>query len=161
MKKTALVLVLFASLFAMSFRLTQKPEDPIYKNLKVLPKKITKQQLDSVMKHFTVALNVKCNFCHMRNDSTKAWDFASDANKHKLKAREMLKMTQKINDKFFDVAGTKGLNAKLMVTCYTCHNGHAEPRVAPSMTDERQGNGRPNSGDSTRWKQRMDSTRRQ
>jgi hypothetical protein len=161
MKKTALVVAVMASLIAMSFRLTEKPGDPIYKNLKVLPKNITKEQMDSVMHHVSNSLGVKCNFCHIRNDSTKTWDFPSDANKHKLQAREMMKMTQKINDKFFDVANTKGLNAKLMVTCYTCHNGHAEPRRTPPATDERQGAGRPNGGDSTRFRQRNDSTRRQ
>jgi hypothetical protein len=138
MKKTAFVLITLVSLVAMSFRITKK-EDPIYKNLKVLPKNITKEQMDSVMHHFTVSLGVKCNFCHVRNEATNTWDMASDGNKHKLVAREMMKMTEKINDKYFDVTGSKGLNAKLMVTCYTCHHGKAEPDVKPMPQEERQG----------------------
>jgi hypothetical protein len=104
-------------------------DDPIYKNLKVLPKRTTRHQMDSIMQHFTVSLNVKCNFCHVRKEDK--WDFASDDNKHKLVARNMMKMTDKINKKYFDVTGGKGLDAHLMVTCYTCHNGRPEPLTGP------------------------------
>ena len=38
-----------------------------------------------------------------------------------------MKLTQKINNKYFAVAGTKGLNATLLVTCYTCHRGSNDP----------------------------------
>jgi hypothetical protein len=96
MKKTFLVTLAFAGMIALSLAFT-KEEEPIYKNLKILPKNISKEQLDSVMHHFTASLNVKCNFCHVRNEEAKSWDFASDDNKHKLVAREMMKMTDKIN----------------------------------------------------------------
>jgi hypothetical protein len=128
MKRTVLVLLVLCSLFAMSFVIT-RPDPPLYKNLKVLPKNINKEQMDSVMHHFSLSLGVRCNFCHIRNDSTKTWDFASDANKHKLVAREMMKMTDKINEKYFDVAGSKNLSAALMVTCYTCHHGKVDPET--------------------------------
>ena len=139
MKKIVLVLMVLTSFVAMSFVITK--EDPLYKNLKVLPKKITKEQLDSVMKHFTVALNVKCNFCHARTADGKEWDFPSDANKHKLVAREMIKMTEKINKKYFDVGTGKGLSATYMVTCYTCHNGKSDPLTKPALQQNRQRNG--------------------
>lgn len=117
----------FVGMIGLSLAFTQK-EDPIYKNLKVLPKHITKEQMDSVMHHFTASLNVKCAFCHVRNEEAKTWDFASDDNKHKLVARDMMKMTDKINGKYFNVTGgKKNLNAQLMVTCYTCHHGSSEP----------------------------------
>jgi hypothetical protein len=144
MKKTALVIVLLTGLIAMSFRITERNEDPQWKNLKILPKNITKTQLDSVMKHYTLALGVKCNFCHVRPKAGEEWDYASDGNKHKLIAREMMTMTQKINDKHFEVANTKGLDAKLMVTCLTCHNGHPEPATLelhePKPEQNRNGN---------------------
>jgi hypothetical protein len=141
MKKTFLVTLGFAALIGSSLAFTGAGDDPVYKNLKILPKNITKPQMDSVMKSFTVALGVKCNFCHVRNEEANTWDFPSDANKHKLIAREMMKMTTKINDKYFDVAGgSKNLNAALMVTCYTCHNGRKEPlTVAPVKEEQRQG----------------------
>lgn len=127
MKKSMLVTISFVAMIVMSLAFTSN-DNPAYKNLKVLPKDITKDQLDSVMHHFSASLNVKCNFCHVRNEAAKSWDFASDENKHKLVARDMMKMMEKINDKYFNVTGSKkNLNAKLMVTCYTCHHGANEP----------------------------------
>ena len=105
-------------------------DDPKYKNLKILPKNITHEQMDSVMHHFSNSLGVNCQFCHLKIDSTNKWDFASDANKHKLVARDMMKMMDKINDKYFDLTGGKrDLNTQLMVTCFTCHHGKTEPEV--------------------------------
>jgi hypothetical protein len=141
MKKSFLVTTGLVMMIVISFAFTK--DDPRYKNLKVLPKDINKQQMDSVMKSFTVALGVKCNFCHVFNQEQKAMDFASDANKHKGIAREMLKMTAKINDKYFDVKNAKSLNADLEVTCYTCHNGKAHPAKLPTAA-------KPAAADSTR-----------
>lgn len=105
-------------------------QDDHYKNLKILPKDITEKQLDSVMHHFNVSLGVRCNFCHVRDTVNNKMDFASDGNKHKLVAREMMTMTYKINEKYFDLAGgKKDLNTQLMVTCYTCHHGKTEPET--------------------------------
>lgn len=130
MKKTVIVSLLFAAMISMSFVITAG--EPIYKNLKVLPKNINKEQMDSVMKHFTVSLGVKCNFCHTYNQELKAMDYASDANKHKGIAREMMKMTTKLNEKYFDVKDKTKLNAYQEVTCFTCHNGKAHPAKFPA-----------------------------
>ena len=121
MKKT--MLVVLGLVFVVTISLAFTRDDSPYKNLKILPKNITKEQMDSVMHHFTNSLNVHCNFCHVRNETTKQWDFAADDNKHKLIARDMMTMMDKINDKYFNVTGAKrDLNTKLMVTCFTCHN---------------------------------------
>lgn len=137
MKRTSLVTLGLMVMITVSLAFTK--DDPVYKNLKVLPKNITRQQMDSVMHHFSNSLGVRCNFCHVRNDSTKSWDFASDENKHKLAAREMMKMMDKINDKFFDVTGGKrDLTTQLMVTCYTCHHGSTEPATKPVMPERPQ-----------------------
>ena len=89
------------------------------------------------MHHFTGSLNVKCNFCHVRNEATKQWDHASDDNKHKLIAREMMQLTNEINDKYFDFTGGKRtITTQLMVTCYTCHRGEKQPDVkVPARLD--------------------------
>lgn len=137
MKRPLLVISGFVVMVSVSLAFTK--DDPIYKNLKILPKHITRQQMDSVMHHFTGSLNVRCNFCHVRNDSTRTWDYASDANPHKAKAREMMKMMDKINDKYFDVTGKKrDLNTQLMVTCYTCHHGSGEPATKPPVQERPQ-----------------------
>jgi hypothetical protein len=143
MKKSYLVTIGLVLMIVISSAFTK--DEPQYKNLKVLPKNTTKQQMDSVMKHFTVALGVKCNFCHVYNQEQKSMDFASDANKHKPIAREMMKMTSKINDKYFDVKRAERLDADLEVTCYTCHNGKAHPaKFAPAPKPQQA------AGDSTR-----------
>ena len=133
MKKISLVLLCMVGIVAMSFSFINSTQPPRYKNLKVLPKNTNKEQLDSVMKHFTVALGVKCNFCHVRlEDEQKSWDFASDDNHHKKVAREMMKMTININRKFFNVKDPKNLDAHLEVTCFTCHNGKPAPVSIPA-----------------------------
>ena len=136
MKKTFLVLLGLVMLTAVSMSFTGDKER-LYKNLKVLPKDITKPQMDSVMKSFTVALNVKCNFCHVKVEGTDNWDFPSDANKHKLVARDMYKMTSKINKKYFEYTGDKDDLAIQMVTCYTCHNGKKEPLAVPVVAEKK------------------------
>jgi hypothetical protein len=147
MKKSALVVSSFALMIITSLAFTK--DDPTYKNLKVLPKNITKEQMDSVMHHFTNSLGVKCNFCHVRTADGKDWNFAADDNKHKLVARKMITMTNKINDKYFDVTGKKTLDAKLMVSCYTCHHGKTDPETKPPIQEQNRQQ-RPPAIDSTR-----------
>lgn len=159
MKKSLLVTMGLAAAIFVSLAFTGH-DDPIYKNLKVLPKNITKQQMDSVMHHFSLSLGVRCNFCHVRNDSAKTWDFAADDNKHKLIAREMMTMTDKINDKYFDMTnGKRDLNTRLMVTCFTCHHGATEPATKPPMPpmDEQRG---PRPGNGMMPPPRPDSVKR-
>jgi hypothetical protein len=127
MKKSLLVTLSFLVMIIASLAFTTNDE-PNYKNLKILPKDITEKQMDSVMHHYTASLNVKCNFCHVKRAGEEHPDFASDENKHKLRTREMMEMTNKINEKWFDLTGGKmTIESPLMVTCYTCHHGSKEP----------------------------------
>jgi hypothetical protein len=134
MKKIIFVTLAFVGLVTVSCAVTQMksagPDNPRYTNLKVLPKDITHEQMDSVMHHYTASLNVKCNFCHVRTADNKDWDWASDANKHKLITRQMITMTNDINKKNFDhTGGAITLSSQLAVTCYTCHHGAKEPAI--------------------------------
>ena len=97
MNRTAWIVTGFGALVVLSLAFTKPQDEPLYKNLKVLPKRTTKQQMDSVMRHFTAALGVKCNYCHVFNQEQKAMDFASDANEHKGISRSMMKMMYKLN----------------------------------------------------------------
>jgi hypothetical protein len=136
MKKSFLTLAAFTTLIAASFSFDTADEGK-FKNLKVLPKNTTKEQMDVVMKHFNASLGVKCNFCHVYNQEAKAMDFASDSNKHKGIARDMMKMTQKINKKYFEWEGSyTALKDKLEVTCHTCHNGKKEPSSWPAIQEQ-------------------------
>lgn len=101
------------------------------KNLKVLPKDISHEDLENVMRGFKNALGVKCGFCHdPRKDDPKKLDFAGDENKHKGIARDMMRMTARINKKYFKENG----NETLKVTCFTCHHGNEEPKSQPEST---------------------------
>ena len=131
MKKAFFVTLAFVVMITISLAFTRK--DPGYKNLKILPQDITERQMDSVMHHFENSLGVKCGFCHVRNNDTREWDYASDDKKHKLVAREMMTMMDSINDRYFDLTGAKrDLNTQLMVTCFTCHHGKTEPETKPT-----------------------------
>lgn len=123
MRKTLLLslVVIVVAIGSLSFQ-----DQPKFKNLKVLSKNITSDELEIIMKEFKTALGVKCNFCHTQSktDPSKL-DFASDENKHKDIARGMMKMTARINKKYFkdDKQGA--------IKCFTCHNGEKEPKDPP------------------------------
>ncbi len=102
-----------------------------YKNLKVLSNHISDEQLERVMFSFQRQLGVTCLYCHVRSNDTdpEKSDFASDEKKEKRIAREMLRMTLKINKKYFDIAIDKKIVAKPVVWCKTCHRGLPVPRI--------------------------------
>lgn len=122
-------------IFSLAFTQQQEPH---YKNLKVLPKNITHDQLDSVMKHFARSLGVKCNFCHAPTADGKHLNFASDSLQHKLTARYMMKMTNKINKKFFKEMNKEHPGELQAVTCFTCHHGNEEPGNRPPAREEKR-----------------------
>jgi predicted metal-binding protein len=124
--KLLVSMVMILAIGCLSF-LTKDKDVLVFKgkNLKVLPKNISKEQLDEVMKGFNQALGVKCVHCHVKNENS--WDFASDEKKEKHIARKMFTMTRSINKKYF------GVNHKLFgtVTCMTCHQGGTKPKGKP------------------------------
>jgi len=121
--------------FLASMTLIQQPQQPPQQqeeaklvNLKVLPKNISRKDLERVMGNWAGSLGVRCNFCHATNSETRKTDFASDAKPEKLMARKMYLMAAKINRKFFKVDSKKdslGMMQLVNVNCYTCHHGVA------------------------------------
>lgn len=103
-------------------------DGPGYKNLKVLPRHISKEALDSTMKFYCVSLGVKCGFCHYRDTATQKIDFTSDQNPNKLIARNMIRMNERINKKYFR-SEDNSANIQTL-TCYTCHRGAERPLTA-------------------------------
>lgn len=78
------------------------------------------------MNHMVQALGVSCGTCHTRGN------FASDDNPKKIAARRMLEMTKAINKQFFpDHKPKPGESVLGRVTCYTCHQGEATPKLPP------------------------------
>ena len=135
LKRTYLVplaLLLAATLCSLS-----TPPEEKAKNLKVLPKNISHDDLMKEMRSYNKALGVKCDYCHAKlPDNPQKMDFVSDAKEEKETAREMLKMTFRINKKYFKSGkDEKGMQV-MTVTCYTCHNGQKEPASKPAGAEE-------------------------
>jgi cytochrome c553 len=118
--------VLAFTVVSMSAFMPQAPKKA--SNLKVLPKDISHEELDKIMDGYKVALGVRCSFCHAADKSDpKHMDFASDAKPEKEIARDMMRMTIKINKKYFHIKDADDTKAVLAVSCFTCHNGNAHP----------------------------------
>jgi len=101
------------------------PEKP--KNLQVLPKDWPGKKLQPVMIGFTRALGVRCSYCHKGEEGKplSTYDFASDDNPNKNRAREMLRMLDDINGhlKKIEPSGDQRVN----MWCNTCHRGRPRP----------------------------------
>jgi hypothetical protein len=99
-----------------------------FKNLKVLPKKISSKQLSKIMVDvFTDELGVSCNFCHAEEKGSTRLDYASDSKPEKEIARAMMRMTMGINRKYFRLKHAAIGDSIVAVSCVTCHNGKPHP----------------------------------
>jgi len=111
------------------------PEKPT--NLQVLPKDFTGARLRPVMRGFTTALGVRCSYCHKGEEGKPlgAYDFASDENPNKNRAREMLRMLGDINThlKSIQPSGDKRVN----MWCHTCHRGRPRPMTLSEELGEK------------------------
>ena len=91
------------------------------------------------MKGFNDALGVKCGFCHAPSKDTTVskWpDFASDEKPEKNIARSMMKMTLRINKKFFQVKHP-AFGEQMEIGCVTCHHGQPHPEQ-PAEEEHKQ-----------------------
>ena len=117
-------LIFIVSAFALVLPTTDAPAH--FKNLKVLPKNISEAELDKIMDNFSFALGVNCNYCHSKKENaTPKWDFASDVKPEKEMARNMMRMTNDINKKYFNFSKQKIVPER--VTCITCHKKQSIP----------------------------------
>lgn len=103
---------------------------PKPKNLKILPKNISHDDLMKVMHGFAGSLGVKCDFCHEAGADPRHLNFASDAKPEKKIARTMMRMTGTINKKYLSKVDVKEAKPEeTHVSCGTCHRGHKIPAV--------------------------------
>ncbi len=98
------------------------------RNLKILPKDISDEKLDSIMQTYNVALGVKCQFCHVTdNVFPDSLNYASDAEPMKENARNMMRMVIEINKNNFWFDKSQQPVYLKTVVCFTCHRGEAFP----------------------------------
>lgn len=107
------------------------PHQEGFKNLKVLPKDISEDDLRATMFAFTRALGVRCTFCHVAEpgaDHVKPEDFQKDDKVEKRVAREMMRMVHDINEDYLGHLEERE-KPQIDVKCATCHRGVAQPRM--------------------------------
>ena len=98
------------------------------KNLQVLPKDISRDELASQMRMIKLALGVECSHCHKGSDnrSYSDFDFASEVKDTKRIAREMMRMVPVINAMVSQF--NRSPDHKVVeVSCVTCHRGNNRP----------------------------------
>ena len=96
------------------------PADSVYKNLKIFNRMPAGRLLAVMNIGYSKSLGVSCGHCH----NTSQWD--SDEKKTKLIAREMAKMTQRINNELLkEITALKDP----IVNCTTCHRGKTKPAL--------------------------------
>jgi hypothetical protein len=107
-----------------------------YKNLKVLSKNISDDDMDFVMETFGVNLGANCLFCHPGKQTGTEFsiDYVTDKLQNKRIARDMLKMTMKLNKKYFNTTLTGLMNTRGKIWCKTCHQGSPVPILPPAKT---------------------------
>jgi hypothetical protein len=119
-------LLVFISLIGWGVAATSPSSKRVFKNLKVLPRRISPDALNDVMNNFRDAMGVECIFCHTRSkDSANVIDYANDENPEKEIARKMMRMTSKINAKYFNTIKDEKFKTSPAVTCITCHHRKA------------------------------------
>jgi len=124
--------------FIIMGNLAAKPpqeEKPEYKNLQVLSRKISDKDMDFVMQSFSVNLGANCLFCHpgKQNGSEFSIDYVTDVLQNKRIARDMLRMTLKLNNKYFNTKMTGRMVTRGKIWCKTCHQGSPIP-LLPNIT---------------------------
>ena len=117
-------------LCAIALSVSAQPQEPGFKNLKVLPKDISDAELKATMFAFNRALGVRCDHCHVAdaNGRVAPEDFQKDDKPQKKVAREMLRMTKEINDDYLGYLEPRA-KPEISVRCVTCHRGVAQPRM--------------------------------
>lgn len=127
MRKLLTALLAATSLLAASGVNSQEQKSD-YKNLKVLPKDITKNELLPIMRGFSFALGTNCGFCHANKPSPQTgYDFASDDKETKKVARLMMQMNEAINRDQMSKVEAADNDLVVKVQCVTCHHGLPRP----------------------------------
>ena len=129
------LLVLLGSTDSLAQR-WQWPEQG--ENLQILPEDATSEQLQATMRGFVSALGVRCEYCHddTNGNQLSQIDFAADTKETKDVARIMMEMVQAINGEALMQVEHGENEARVSVTCMTCHRGVSIPRMLEDILAE-------------------------
>ena len=105
-----------------------------FENLQFFPKDIPRDSLIQIMRGFSFALGVRCQYCHAGGDgiSFQGVNFASDEKATKKNARFMLHMVDTIN-RVTLAALPQRSDPPVRVACVTCHHGISKPTTLETV----------------------------
>jgi Tetratricopeptide repeat len=132
------------------------------RNLQILPKDTSAQDVGALMQQFTRALGVQCTYCHVQRTAPllsaeesaaqaaappagrgrgrgagPQMDFAADDKRQKQTARVMLALTNDLNARIATLSTVPGFNKQgaglARVQCATCHRGVTNPQLLPEL----------------------------
>lgn len=126
-KKLKVIAVLSGFILVAVAAVDQPPQADKFKNLQVLPKNISEDSLNRIMDGFTESLGVDCRYCHTRDKKADTLIYDKDDKAEKEIARNMMRMTTDINEKYFHFNEDVKAGEVQAVTCYTCHRGEPMP----------------------------------
>ena len=114
---------------------------PPPKNLQVLPKDSSAEDVHKIMHQWEGDLGTECSTCHAADpknigpNGKPRLNFADDSKKEKATARTMYKMVEEINTQYVGKVDSSGMP----VTCGTCHRGKLSPDpYFPPKEDEHE-----------------------
>jgi len=140
------LLVMVGAIGILSFNIIQQPQPRKLQNIKALPADWTYQQVDHLMDQYKVDLGVNCRYCHAADkNNPRRNDVVSDDNPKKDIAREMIRMTAELNQKYISVLPHADTVKVQIVTCNTCHRGAPKP-FGPLVTQQGSPQGPPPQG---------------
>ena len=118
-----------AVLLALTAALPASAQIPdTFVNLQVLPEDISRDSLIQIMRGFSFALGVRCQYCHVGGDgiSFEGVEFHKDEDEDKRKARFMLRMVETLNRYVLPMTPERD-EPPVTLECKTCHRGLARP----------------------------------
>jgi hypothetical protein len=143
---TSLAAVALAAVASSPALRAQPPGPPgqpaPFENLKVFPKDIPRDTLLGIMRGFTVALGVNCQYCHVSEPAPAGAPGprerlrpALDDKKTKSTARFMIRMADSLN-RVVLAALPERHSPSVTVSCATCHHGSPIPQTTQAMLSE-------------------------
>ncbi|HET7563445.1 MAG TPA: c-type cytochrome [Gemmatimonadaceae bacterium] len=113
-----------------------------FENLKYFPKDIPRDSLLEHMRGFTIALGVRCQFCHVVDTVASGGPGPRerlvpklDDKPTKRKARFMLHMVDSLNNVVLASLPDRS-NPPVMIECVTCHRGSPYPQTLETVLDD-------------------------
>jgi hypothetical protein len=113
-----------------------------FENLKVFPKDIPRDTLLGIMRGFTVALGVNCQYCHVSEPAPAGAPGprerlrpALDDKQTKNTARFMIRMADSLNRVVLAALPNRH-SPTVTVSCATCHHGSPIPQTTQAMLAE-------------------------